>query len=54
MFAVDFCGCLSFDREFFPTSWLAEVNIKQWYDPKVVAQLTYSRRPRLSFVPASG
>lgn len=53
MFAVDFCGCVSFDRKFYPSSWLAEVTLKHWYDPKVVAQLTYSRVPLLCFVPAN-
>jgi len=51
MFAIDFCGCVSFDRDFFPTTWLAEVTLKHWYDPKVVAEMTYSTRPVWDFIP---
>lgn len=51
MFAVDFCGCYTFDRAFFPTSWLAEVVIKRHYNAKVVADMTYSHRPFFGIVP---
>jgi len=51
MFAVDFCGCVSFDREFYPASWLVEVTLKRHYDAKVVADLTYSTRPLWAYVP---
>ena len=51
MFAVDFCGCYTFDREFFSTWWLYEATLKRWYNPKVVADFTYSVRPMWAFVP---
>lgn len=51
MFAVDFCGCVSFDRTFYPSSWLTEVTLKHWYNAKTVADMTYSCRPLFSYIP---
>jgi len=48
MFAVDFCGCMSYEGT---RTWLVEVHLKRWYNAKAVAEMTYSKRPMFNFVP---
>jgi hypothetical protein len=48
MFAVDFCGCMSYEG---PRTWLIEVDLKRWYDARVVAEMTYKNRPSWGFIP---
>jgi hypothetical protein len=42
---------MSFDRTFYPGSWLIEVTLKKCYNAKVVAEMTYSHRPFFGFIP---
>lgn len=53
MDCVAVCGCYTFDQEFFPNSWMIEVILKRHYNAKVVAEMTYSKRPWFGVVPAS-
>ena len=48
MFSVDCCGCMSYEGT---RTWLIEVDLKRWYDAKVVAEMVYSRRPSFDFIP---
>lgn len=48
MFTVDFCGCMSYEGT---RTWLIEVDLKRWYDAKVVAEMVYSTRPLMGIVP---
>lgn len=48
MFSVDCCGCMSYEGT---RTWLVEVDLKRWYDSRIVAEMVYGNRPSWAFIP---